>query len=122
MVPRSAIVKHVLKEGEFWCSKYFAKTRSMTKFNKNAYQRNVFSCLNFAILKNFESYHRQIESEEEKERTDLVKIWQELRHVVRCVYREAGTGLTSSKLSEPLPNEDSIGLLDAKKMKELVHR
>ena len=35
MVPRSAIVKHVLKEGEFRCSKYFAKKKHTNHKNSN---------------------------------------------------------------------------------------
>ena len=53
----------------------------------------------------------------------------ELRHVVRCVYREAGTGFADNKQLEEgdkqRREDDSSALStlpDTSKMKELVHR
>ena len=71
---------------------------------------------------------RQIEAEHVKETQELQQCWMELRHVVRCVYREAGTGFADNKqLEEGLkPDDDQISststLPDVNKMKELVHR
>ncbi len=59
---------------------------------------------------------RQIEAEHEKETQELQQCWMELRHVVRCVYREAGTGLSENEDTE------TSALPDINKMKELVHR
>ncbi len=60
---------------------------------------------------------RQIEADHEKETQDLQKSWMELRHVVRYVYREAGTGLAQTQDSN-----DNNAIPDVSKMKELVHR
>ena len=70
-----------------------------------------------------------------KETQELQQCWMELRHVVRCVYREAGTGFLDNKLleeraqqlltgqgDEQAPAASSSTLPDTEKMKELVHR
>ena len=61
---------------------------------------------------------RQIEAEHEKETQELQQCWMELRHVVRCVYREAGTGLAGGEEN----NKETTTLPDVNKMQELVHR
>ena len=70
---------------------------------------------------------RQIEAEHEKETAELQQCWMELRHVVRCVYREAGTGLSSPHDSpqhrpQQALDTDIANLPDLTKMKELVNR
>ncbi len=79
----------------------------------------------------FTDTRRQIEAEHVKETQELQQCWMELRHVVRCVYREAGTGFADNKHLEELerlkPEErearPSLSTLpDVNKMKELVHR
>ena len=67
---------------------------------------------------------RKIECEHEKETQELQQCWMELRHVVRCVYREAGTGMGAGgeeKRAEENTNS-SLQVPDTNKMKDLVHR
>ncbi|XP_013395019.1 protein FAM193A isoform X2 [Lingula anatina] len=60
---------------------------------------------------------REIENEHHKETQELQQCWMEVRHVVRCVYRQAGTGLEENE------NEgETEALPDLNKMKDLVHR
>ena len=60
---------------------------------------------------------RQIEAEHEKETQELQQCWMELRHVVRCIYHETGTGLAEA-------DQDGKGGTshDIAKMTTLVHR
>ena len=64
----------------------------------------------------FTTVYRQIEVESEKETQELQKSWMELRHIVRCVYREAGTELSGG--GDP----ESQTLPDPHRTKDLVHR
>ena len=59
---------------------------------------------------------RQIQAELDKETQELQQCWMELRHSVRYVYREAGTGLSESS------EDPSQVKPDVNKMRELVHR
>ena len=57
---------------------------------------------------------REIEAEHEADTQELQQCWMELRHVVRYVYREAGTRATKTENLSVLPDVD--------KMKQLVHK
>ena len=74
---------------------------------KSGYASYLFSYVSFLVF-----VYRQIEAEQETETSELQHCWMELRHVVRCAYREAGTVLAEG--------EETIQ--DVDKMKELVHR
>ncbi|XP_078662935.1 LOW QUALITY PROTEIN: uncharacterized protein LOC144906481 [Branchiostoma floridae x Branchiostoma belcheri] len=57
---------------------------------------------------------REIAAEQERETQELQQCWTEVRHMVRCVYREAGTSLAAEESRELQ--------MDTDKMKQLVGR
>ena len=56
----------------------------------------------------------EIEAQYEAETVELQECWVELRHVVRCIYHKAGSGLVEDQPEDEQPDND--------KMKDLVHR
>jgi hypothetical protein len=59
-------------------------------------------------------YHRDISAETDREPQQLQNYWSEVRYMVRCIYRQAGTPLADDQDQSLVPDKEGV--------KELVDR